>query len=93
VDGHRRSGSPAAACLRGQEATGHLSPSRDRLRVRLAALVLMLPSAAAVGDPLAGAASPANLLCPPPLFPVNGGGRHLSGLSVSRGVSMTGGPG
>jgi hypothetical protein len=92
VDGRRRSGSPAAACLRGQEATGHLTPSRDRLRVRLAALVLVLPSAAAVGDPLAGAASPANLLCPP-LFPVNGGGRHLSGLSVSRWVSMTGGPG
>jgi hypothetical protein len=87
---HASAGAPTtgAARLRGQEATGHLTPSRDRLRVSLAALVFVPPSAAAAGDPLAGVASPASLPCFRRPAMKTGAPHSLSLL-----VLMTGGPG
>jgi hypothetical protein len=75
-----------AARARGQQATYHLAPYYGCLWTSLAALVLShhFPVAA---DDLTGRRWPASKPPLPPLFPVNGGSRHLSFLSVSLGLS------
>jgi hypothetical protein len=81
---HAPVGAPTtgAARLRGQEATGHLTPSHDRLRVSLDALVLVPSSAAAAGDPT----SPEPLVQPP--LPTAGGRRKPPAPSLSQCLSV-----
>jgi hypothetical protein len=71
VDRRRSAGRQAVGC-RGRTTTGHLTPSCGRLRVSLAALVLVLPSAAAAGDPFAGGRPSQSRPLPIPLWPARG---------------------
>jgi hypothetical protein len=75
-----------AARARGQQATDHLGPYCRCLWTRLAALALShhFP---VVADDLTGQRWPAGKPPLPPVFPVNGGSRHLSFLSVSLSLS------
>jgi hypothetical protein len=76
----------------GRATTGRGGPSWAAQRVRMGPLVLPRHSTAA-DDPPSPEPQVRRTSSAPPLFPVNGGGRYLSSLSVSRCVSMTGGPG